>query len=63
VAGVEEVVAGQGDDDLGVAVGEDALVAVGSQAYQKVLMKGERVGWGCARGRACIDRPPRTITR
>ena len=29
VVGVGEVVAGQGDDDLGMAVGEDALVAVG----------------------------------
>ena len=29
VVGVGEVVAGEGDDDLGVAVGEDALVAVG----------------------------------
>ena len=29
VVGVGEVVASEGDDDLGVAVGEDALVAVG----------------------------------
>jgi hypothetical protein len=28
VVGVGEVVAGEGDDDLGVAVGENALVAV-----------------------------------
>jgi hypothetical protein len=47
VVGVGEVVAGERDDELGVAVGENALVAVrgsGSQAYQKDLMKGARAG-------------------
>ena len=49
MVGVGEIVTGERDDDLRVAVGEDALVAVvawGSQAYQKDLMKGDRAGWG-----------------
>ncbi len=58
VVGVGEVVAGERDDDLGAAGGENALVAMGGvrvAAYQRDLMKGRGRDGGCAQGRACID--------
>ena len=51
VVGVGEVVAGEGDDDLGAAIGEDALVAVGGVGVAGVpegLDEGGEGGMGAA---------------
>lgn len=51
VIGVGEVVAGEGDDDLGMAVGEDALVAVsglGVAGVPEGFDKGGESGMGAA---------------